>query len=109
MHADELNCYLQAFNEVAMIIYVKAFANFRDILGRDSQIDLIEGSRIKDLLDYLITSHKRLKSAIFDESGNIREFIIIMKNRKNISSLNGLETALSDGDEVAILPQVAGG
>ena len=32
-----------------------------------------------------------------------------MKNRKDINSFNGLETTLSDGDEVAILPPVAGG
>ena len=50
-----------------------------------------------------------MKSALFDESGKVREYVILMKNRKDIDSFEGLETTLSDGDEVAILPPVAGG
>lgn len=92
-----------------MIVRVRAFANFKDILGRDLNVDLEEGSTVKDLLDDLSTSHQKFRSAIFDESGRVRDYVILMKNRKNIESLGGLETKLSEGDEVAILPPVAGG
>jgi molybdopterin synthase sulfur carrier subunit len=92
-----------------MIVYIKAFANFREILGRDIQVELDEGSKVRELLDNLCLSQQRLKSALFDESGKVREYVILMKNRKDINSFEGLETTLSDGDEVAILPPVAGG
>ena len=92
-----------------MIVYIKAFANFREILGRDTQVELDEGSKVIELLDSLCLSQQRLKSALFDESGTVREYIILMNNRKDINSFEGLETTLSDGDEVAILPPVAGG
>jgi len=92
-----------------MIVHIKAFANFREILGRDIQVELDDGSRVMDLLDSLCLSQQRLKSAIFDESGRVREYVILLKNRKDINSFEGLETKLSDGDEVAILPPVAGG
>lgn len=92
-----------------MIIHIRAFANFRDILGKDLQVELREGSAIKELLDILCASHKNMKSAIFDESGRVREYVILMKNRKNVDFLEGLETTLSDGDEVAIFPPIAGG
>lgn len=92
-----------------MIVHIKAFANFRDILGKDMDVEVKDCSTIKDLLDDLISSRRRLKSALFDESGQIKEYVILMKNRKNINSLDGLETKLSEGDEVAILPPVAGG
>jgi len=92
-----------------MIVYIKAFANFREILGRDIQVELDEGSKVRELLDILCLSQQRLKSALFDESGKVREYFILMKNRKDINSFEGLETKLSDGDEVAILPPVAGG
>jgi sulfur-carrier protein len=92
-----------------MIVHIKAFANFRDILGKDLNVEIKDCSTIKDLLDDLISSRQRLQSALFDESGQIKEYVILMKNRKNINSLDGLETKLSEGDEVAILPPVAGG
>ena len=72
-------------------------------------MELDDGSTAKELLDSLCLSQQRLKSALFDESGKIREYVILMKNRKDIDSFDGLETTLSDGDEVAILPPVAGG
>lgn len=92
-----------------MIVRVRAFANFKDILGRDLSVDLKDSSTVKDLLDNLSTSHQGFRSAIFDEAGQVKEYIILMKNRKNIDFQSGLETKLFEGDEVAILPPVAGG
>ena len=92
-----------------MIIHVRSFASFRDILGKELSVELKDGSTVKDLLDDLISTRQRLKSAVFDESGKVREYVILMKNRKNIESLGGLDTELAEGDEVAILPPVAGG
>ena len=92
-----------------MIIQVRSFASFRDILGKELSVELKEGSTVKDLLDDLISTRQRLKSAVFDESGKVKEYVILMKNRKNIESLDGLDTELAEGDEVAILPPVAGG
>jgi molybdopterin synthase sulfur carrier subunit len=95
--------------EDKMIVRIRAFANFRDILGKDMKVEVKEGSTVKDLLDGLTSSQQRLQSALFDESGQIREYVILMKNRKNINSLSGLDTQLADGDEVALLPPAAGG
>lgn len=92
-----------------MIVQVRAFANFKDILGKDLKVELEEGSTVRDLLDSLSTSHHRFGPAIFCESGQVREYVIIMKNRKNIASQSGLETELLAGDEVTILPPLAGG
>ena len=92
-----------------MIIHVRSFASFRDILGKELSVELKDGSTVKDLLENLISTRQRLKSAVFDESGKVREYVILMKNRKNIESLGGLDTELAEGDEVAVLPPVAGG
>jgi molybdopterin synthase sulfur carrier subunit len=92
-----------------MIIHIRAFAHFRDILGKDLEVELKDGSMVEELLDNLCASHPRLKSTIFDESGKVREYVILMKNRKDLESLEGLKTTLSEGDEVAIFPPVAGG
>lgn len=92
-----------------MIVHIRAFANFRIILGKDLQVELEEGSTVKELLDILCVSYAGMKSAIFEESGKVKEYVILMKNRKDVDSLEGLKTMLSDGDEVAILSPIAGG
>jgi molybdopterin synthase sulfur carrier subunit len=92
-----------------MIVRVKAFASFREILGHDLDVSLEDGSTVRDLLDDLVSSRQQLKSAVFDESGSVGDHVIIMKNRRNIESLGGLDTTLREGDCLAILPPVAGG
>ena len=68
-----------------MIVHIKSFANFRDILGRDLNVEVANDSTIKTLLDDLISTKPRLKNALFEESGQIKEYVILMKNRKNIN------------------------
>ncbi len=92
-----------------MKVHIRSFASFRDILGNDYDIEIMEHSTVGGLLQSLVSANRNLRAAIFDEQGNIREYVIIMKNRKNIEYLQGLSTALDEGDEVAILPPVAGG
>jgi len=91
------------------LIHVRAFASFREILGKETDLDLEEASKVGDLLEILVSSHQGLGPAIFEEDGRVREYVIIMRNRERIDSLEGLATVLEEGDEVAILPPVAGG
>jgi len=46
---------------------------------------------------------------VFDESGNVKPFINIFVNRKHANQLQGLNTEVSDVDEVLIIPAIAGG
>lgn len=91
------------------MIHVRAFASFREILGKETDLDLGEDSTVGDLLEILVSSHQGLGPAIFEDDGRVREYVIIMRNRERIDSLEGLATVLEEGDEVAILPPVAGG
>jgi molybdopterin synthase sulfur carrier subunit len=92
-----------------MIIRLKAFARFRDLLGGEMEVAIPEGSTVFDLLTNLVPRSSDLKDQIFDASGKIREDVNLMVNGRHFESLNGPETALAAGDEVALFPAVVGG
>ncbi|WP_414586096.1 MoaD/ThiS family protein [Scytonema sp. PCC 10023] len=68
-----------------------------------------KGSTITELLDSLEQSCPGIKSRLCDESGQLRRFLNLYVNSEDIRFLDGPATPLKDGDEVSIVPAVAGG
>jgi sulfur-carrier protein len=68
----------------------------------------VEGSTVGEVLDSLYSRYGELKSRIA-EDGGLRRFVNVYVAGEDIRFLDGLDTAVSDGDEVTILPAVAGG
>ncbi len=67
------------------------------------------GSCVSELIEHLNGAHPGLKDRICDEQGEVRRFINIYVNEEDIRFLTGKETPLKDGDEVSIVPAIAGG
>ncbi|PZV21908.1 MAG: molybdopterin synthase sulfur carrier subunit [Leptolyngbya sp.] len=67
------------------------------------------GGNIIELLDALETSYPGIKARLCDDTGELRRFINFYVNSEDIRFLDGKDTALGDGDEVSIVPAVAGG
>jgi len=67
------------------------------------------GSTVSDLIDDLERSYPGLKERLIDDSGDLRRFVNIYVNQEDIRFLQGKKTALKDGDEVSIVPAIAGG
>ncbi len=61
------------------------------------------------LLDELETTYGGFKGLVRNESGEVHHHVNIYVNSEAIEELQGLETPLGDGDEVAIIPALAGG
>jgi len=57
----------------------------------------------------LNTSHPGIKDRLCDDTGELRRFVNIYVNEEDIRFLKGKETSLKDGDEVSIVPAIAGG
>ena len=53
--------------------------------------------------------HQMLRERLVEESGELRRFINVYVNQEDVRFLSGGETALKDGDEVSIVPAIAGG
>lgn len=67
------------------------------------------GGTVEELIDSLENNCPGIKARICDETGKPRRFLNIYVNSEDILFLNGMDTALNDGDEVSIVPAVAGG
>jgi molybdopterin synthase sulfur carrier subunit len=67
------------------------------------------GATVAALVEDLETRHPGIKERICDEEGKVRRFVNIFVNGDDIRFLNNLETAIKDGDEVSIVPAIAGG
>ena len=69
----------------------------------------VEGGSIKEVVDNLETQHNGFKERLCDENGQIRRFINIYLNDEDIRFKDNQETQVSDGDQISIVPAIAGG
>lgn len=93
----------------AVQVRVKAFAMLREMIGKESVVDLPGGSTIRDLLGQIASGHADFAGRVFSPDNSLSSSVIVLVNGKNILQHDGLQTLVSDGDEVAIFPPVAGG
>lgn len=66
-----------------------------------------EGASVAEVLAFLRQHHPELSARILDESGNLRRFIALLANGQDVRALDGLDTALGDGDALSIAPMLA--
>lgn len=93
-----------------MKITVRTFADFREIIGvGEKEISLPEGETVGGLLKGLCKVHPGLQGKLFDVAGEPKPYVIILKNGRNIVSLQHLDSVIADGDVIALFPPVAGG
>ena len=69
----------------------------------------MSATNVKDLISQLEKNYPGIKDRLCDESGKVRRFVNIYLNEEDIRFLSQEETKLKDGDEVSIVPAIAGG
>ena len=69
----------------------------------------VDGRNVQDILDALERQFPGVKERLYDEAGQLRRFVNIYVNDEDIRFAQGLETALKKGDELSIVPAIAGG
>lgn len=68
-----------------------------------------QGNNVRALVDDLDRNFPGIKDRICDETGKIRRFVNVYVNGDDIRFLQNLETSLKEGDNISIVPAIAGG
>ena len=90
-----------------MAIEVRIPTILRTYTGGAKAVDA-SGTTLSELIEDLETNHSGIKERLV-EDGELRRFVNVYVNDEDVRFLGGLEAALGDGDQVVVLPAVAGG
>lgn len=76
----------------------------------DGQAELaLDATDVRGVVDALEDSYPGLAARILDDDGELRRFVNVFVRDEDVRFRDGLDTAVSDGDIVSIVPAVAGG
>jgi MoaD family protein len=90
-----------------MSVTVKIPTQLRGVTDGEGEVE-VDGGTVGEALDAVFERHAELRERII-EDGGLRRFVNVYVSGEDIRFQDGLETQVEDGDEVTILPAVAGG
>ncbi|MBI3252476.1 MAG: MoaD family protein [Candidatus Omnitrophica bacterium] len=91
-----------------MAVKVRIPTPLQKLTNNQSEV-ACEAKNIDEMLAQLEKKHAGIKERLCDEGGKLRRFVNIYVNEEDIRFLEGQSTALKDGDDVSIIPAIAGG
>ena len=90
-----------------MAVTVRIPTPLRTLTAGEEQVS-IDGGTVSQVIENLEKKHPGMKDRLLDEKG-VRRFVNIYVGDEDIRFLDGLSTALKDGEEISIVPAIAGG
>ena len=91
-----------------MAVTVRVPTTLRTLTAGASEVT-VDGATVGDVLDGLEAAHPGFKARLLDDEGNLRRFVNVYVGEEDIRFLEGLDTKIPDGEQVSIIPAVAGG
>ncbi len=84
---------------------------FRDQAGRKSEtLEMGEEATVRDVLNQLASKYgEEFRDALFDRGGNLREYVRVLVDGRDVQGLSGLSTRLRSNCTVSIFPPAGGG
>ena len=92
-----------------MAITVRIPSVLRPLTGGAARLPVTTGGTLATVIGERGGEYPGLRERLLDESGQIREFVNVFVNGEDVRFLAGIETRLAPGDEISIVPAVAGG
>jgi molybdopterin synthase sulfur carrier subunit len=91
-----------------MAVIVRVPSQLRTLSEGASEVK-VEGSTVAGVLAALDSAHPGFKDRLFDDAGKLRRFVNVFLADEDVRFLSGLDTAVTDGQTLSIVPAVAGG
>jgi len=91
-----------------MSVTVRIPTPLRKLTGGADEVS-VDGATVGDVIEALEAAHPGLKERLCDDAGEIRRFVNVYVNDEDVRFLEGRATTLKDGDELSIVPAIAGG
>jgi len=80
----------------------------RASVGGEKEVSA-DGSSVGEVLNDLASNHPQTRSQLFSAEGELNRYVNVYLNDEDVRVLDGLQTAVGDGDTLVILPAMAGG
>ncbi len=80
----------------------------RQYVGKQASVD-VSGSTVGEAMDSLVSQHPDLRKHLYTDDGKLRAFVNLYLNDEDIRYLQKEATTLKDGDNISIVPSIAGG
>lgn len=91
-----------------MAVTIRIPTQLRNLSGNASEVQ-VDGSTVAEVLKALDVRHPGFGERLFDEGGGLRRFVNVFVADEDIRFLQGLDTPVTDGTVVSVVPAVAGG
>ncbi len=91
-----------------MSVTVRIPTQLRSLTGGLGEVP-VEASTLRDAIGALDATHPGFRERVLDDDGGLRRFVNVFVADEDVRFLDGLETQLSDGQTISIVPAVAGG
>ena len=89
---------------------VRFHTTMRHVTGvREMDLPVAHGEPLRVLLDQLFSVHPKLRPLVLDDTGKLRDSMAVLVNGRHARLLEGLDTALNEQDDIALLLLLGGG
>lgn len=91
-----------------MSVVVRIPTPLQKLVGDKAEVEG-QGATLREVIEGLASQNAEIKNRLLDDSGELRRFVNVYVNEEDVRFLQKLDTPLKDGDEVSIVPAIAGG
>lgn len=91
-----------------MSVLIRIPTPLQKLAGDKAEVS-VEASTLREAVAQLAAQNEEFKTRLLDDSGELRRFVNVYVNEEDVRFLQKLDTPLKAGDEVSIVPAIAGG